>query len=126
MWHNVEWLQIDQCIMSWLYTSVTPSLMQMVQVPQLMSYIIWCTIHVMFFNNADQCVIYTLWAFHSLCQGDLSVIDYFSSLKLLADLLRDVGHPVSDPAMVISAMHDLNSKLSHTILPLYSRLPALG
>jgi hypothetical protein len=30
MWHNTEWLQIDQCIASWLYTSVTPALMQMV------------------------------------------------------------------------------------------------
>jgi hypothetical protein len=27
MWHNTEWLQIDQCIVSWLYTSITPSLL---------------------------------------------------------------------------------------------------
>jgi hypothetical protein len=30
MWHNAEWLQVDPCIISWLYNSVTPSLMQMV------------------------------------------------------------------------------------------------
>jgi hypothetical protein len=30
MWHNVEWLQVNQCIISWLYNSVTPGLMQMV------------------------------------------------------------------------------------------------
>jgi hypothetical protein len=40
MWHNVEWLQVDQCIISWLYNSVTPGLMQMVQVPQPTAYLI--------------------------------------------------------------------------------------
>jgi hypothetical protein len=27
MWHNTEWMQIDQCIVSWLYTSITSGLM---------------------------------------------------------------------------------------------------
>jgi hypothetical protein len=30
MWHNIEWLQIDQSIISWFYTFVTHNLMQMV------------------------------------------------------------------------------------------------
>jgi hypothetical protein len=40
MWHNVKWLQIDQAIVSWLYTSITPNLMQMVQAPNRTAYII--------------------------------------------------------------------------------------
>jgi hypothetical protein len=54
MWHNVEWLQINQCIVSWLYTSVTSPLMQMVQVPQLKAYLIWCAIRSLLLDNADQ------------------------------------------------------------------------
>jgi hypothetical protein len=49
--------------------------------------------------------------------------DYFNRLKHLADLLRDVGHPVSDPAMVINALHGLNSKFSHATSVITARKP---
>jgi hypothetical protein len=51
MWHNLEWLQINQCIISWMYTSVTPNLMQMVQVPQLTTYVIWSVICDLFLDQ---------------------------------------------------------------------------
>jgi hypothetical protein len=125
IWHNAEWLQVDQCIISWLYNSMTPGLMQMVQVPQPTAYLIWREIHGLFLDNADQRTIYTLQEFHGLFQGDLCVHDYFSHLKQLADLLRDVGHPVSVPAMVINALCGLNSKFSHAIsvLTMHKPLP---
>jgi hypothetical protein len=52
-----------------------------------------------------------------------SIHDYFSRLKHLVDLLRDIGHPVSDPAMVINALRGLNSKFSHAISVLTARKP---
>jgi hypothetical protein len=51
MWHNLEWLQINQCIISWMYTSVTPNLMQMVQVTQLTTYVIWSVICDLFLDQ---------------------------------------------------------------------------
>jgi hypothetical protein len=36
--------------------------------------------------------------FRSVVQGDLSISDYRSKLKKLADNLRYVGHPVLDPS----------------------------
>jgi hypothetical protein len=30
MWHDTEWLQVDQGIVSWLYNSVSPQIMKMV------------------------------------------------------------------------------------------------
>jgi hypothetical protein len=77
----------------------------------------------LFLDNVDQRTVYALQEFHGLFQGDLSVHDYFSRLKQLADLLRDVGHPVSDPAMVTNALRGLNSKFSHAISVLTTRKP---
>jgi hypothetical protein len=77
----------------------------------------------MFLDNVDQCTVYALQEFHSHFQGELSINDYFSHLKHLADLLRDVGHPVYDPAMVINALRGPNSKFSHTILVITARKP---
>jgi hypothetical protein len=92
MWHNTEWMQIDQCIISWLYTSSWP-------LPR----------------QRQLAVVYALQEFHGLYQGELFVHDYFSHLKHLSNLLRDGGHPVSDPAMVINTLRGLNSKFSHAI-----------
>jgi hypothetical protein len=77
----------------------------------------------LFLDNADQRAVYTLQEFHDLFQGDLSVHDYFSHLKQLADLLCDVGHLVSDPATVINVLRGLNTKFSHAISVLTTRKP---
>jgi hypothetical protein len=87
--------------------------MQMVQVPE----------PTVFLDNADQRAVYALQEFHSLFQGELPIHDYFSRLKHLADLLRDVRHPVSDLAMVINALCGLNFKFSHAISVLTARKP---
>jgi hypothetical protein len=56
-----------------------------------------------------------------LFQGELSIHDYFSGLKHLDDLLRNVAHPVSNPAMVINDPCGLNSKFGHVISDLTTR-----
>jgi hypothetical protein len=66
------------------------------------------------FHNG-QSAVYTLQESHKLFQGELSIHDCFSRLKHLANLLRDVEHPVSDSAMVINTPCNLNLKFNHTI-----------
>jgi hypothetical protein len=89
--------------------------MQIIQVLQSTAYIIWQAILGLFLDNADQHIVYALHDFHGMYQGELSVHDYFSCLKHLSDLLRDVSDPLSNPAMVINALRGLNSKFSHAI-----------
>jgi hypothetical protein len=90
-------------------------------VPNPTAYVIWCAIHGLFLDNADQHAAYALQEFHSLFQGELSINDYFTRLKHLTNLLRDVGHPMSDPAMVINTLRGLNSKFSHAISVITTR-----
>jgi hypothetical protein len=97
--------------------------MQMIQVPKPMVYIIWQAICGLFLDITDRRVVYALQEYHGLYQGNLSIHDYFSRLKHLSDLLRDVGHLMSDPAMVINALRGLNSKFSHAISVLITHKP---
>jgi hypothetical protein len=113
--HDVKWLQVDQDIVSWLYTSVTPRIMKMVFLHQPMVIALWPAIKGLFLENADQRAVYTLQECHGLFQGDFSITDYFGCLKQLSDLLYDVGHPVPEPSLVINALGGLNSKFSHAI-----------
>lgn len=97
--------------------------MKMIVVERPTAHLVWCTIRNLFLKNADQRAIYTFQKFHSMYQGDLSVNTYFSRLKELADLLRDVGHPVSEPAMVVNALRGLSSRFSHAIPNITARHP---
>jgi hypothetical protein len=44
----------------------------------------------------------------SLQQGDMSINEYCTKLKRLADQLRDIGHPVSEPSQVLNLLRGLN------------------
>jgi hypothetical protein len=69
-----------------------------------------------------QCAVYALKEFHNLFQGDKTITAYFGRLKQLADLLHDVGHPISEPSMVVNALRGLNSKFSHAIVVLTAKV----
>jgi hypothetical protein len=103
--------------------SITNNLMKMIVVARPTTFLIWSADRGLFLDNADQRVVYALQEFHSLFQGELSINDYLIRLKELGDLLRDVGHPVSDPSMVVNALLGLNSKFSHAISVLTARKP---
>ena len=38
----------------------------------------------------------------------MSINDYCTKLKRLADKLRDIGHPVSEPSQVLNLLRGLN------------------
>jgi hypothetical protein len=45
--------------------------------------------------------------FRNLYQGDLSITNYCTKLNALADRLRDVGQPVSEPSQVLNLLRGL-------------------
>jgi hypothetical protein len=122
MFHDAEWLQIDSSITSWLYNNISSVLMTMVQVPEPTAYTLWMANRRLFLDNAMQCAVYALKEFHNLFQGDKTITAYFGRLKQLTDLLRDVGHPISEPSMVVNALRGLNSKFSHAIVVLTAKV----
>jgi hypothetical protein len=97
--------------------------MAMIQVPEPTASTLWMAIRGLFLDNAMQRTIYVLQELHNLFQGDMTITAYFGRLKQLADLLRDVGHPISEPSMVVNALRGLNSKFSHAIGVLTAKVP---
>jgi hypothetical protein len=97
--------------------------MAMIQVPKPTAYTLWMAIRGLFLDNAMQRAIYALQEFHNLFQGDMTITAYFGRLKQLVDLLRDVGHPIFEPSMVVNALRGLNSKFSHAIGVLTAKVP---
>jgi hypothetical protein len=91
-----EWLQLDACIVSWLYSTVSKDIWNDVFRPTNTAYAAWSAITGQFLDNSLQRAVYVQQEFHSLFQGDMSVGEYCGRLKSLADSLYDCGATVSD------------------------------
>lgn len=109
------WLQIDQYIVSWLYTSVSKEILDLVLEPDDTAASVWHAIVSLFLDNSMQRAVYAKQEFHSLFQGDLSILEYSSRLKTLADTLRDVGYPVSDKELVVNFLRGLGKPFSNAV-----------
>jgi uncharacterized membrane protein YgcG len=87
------------------------------------SFSLWTAIHALYHDNQLQRAVFYEAEFHNLYQGDLSIIDYCTKLKSLADNLRDVGQPIFEPCQVLNLLRDLNPKYHHAISSITSHHP---
>lgn len=74
----------------------------------------WVTIEDLFQANKAPRAIFLSHEFHSMTQGDLSINDYCNKMKTAADALHGVGHPISEPSLVLNLLCGLNKCYSNT------------
>ncbi|XP_062195285.1 uncharacterized protein LOC133898604 [Phragmites australis] len=122
---DVEWLQVDASIVSWLYATISADLLNAIIKPRDSTYRVWTSIAEEFLGNARHRATQAQQEFHSLHQGELSISDYYRQLKMLADTLRDVGKPVTDSGMVINMLRGLNPKFSHVVTTVNAAQPPM-
>ncbi|CAN6209665.1 unnamed protein product [Urochloa humidicola] len=91
-----EWLQIDSCVVSWLYATLSSDLLNAVLQPNDDAYTAWNSITSLFLDNVVLRATQARQRLHALSQGDLSVGDYCGQIKHFADILRDVGASLTD------------------------------
>lgn len=118
-----EWLQVDACIVQWLYSTVSKDIWSDVYSPRTIAYSAWTAITGQFLDNSLQRAVYIQQEFHSLFQGDMSVAEYCGRLKRLADNLYDCGAAISDTALVINTLRGMNNKFSQAIAVLSTMKP---
>ena len=75
---------------------------------------LYIAIEALFHDNKESRAIFLSNQFHSIVQGDLPISEYCQRVKTLADSLRDVGHSVSEPQLVLNLLRGLNSRYSNT------------
>jgi hypothetical protein len=110
---DAEWRQVDCCLTNWIYNTVTKGVFDLIYKPKASAFTIWSDIEGLFCDNEMHRAVLLEAEFRSIVQGDLSVTDYCTKLKKLADNLRDVGHPVSEPSQVLNLIRGLNKKFRH-------------
>ena len=122
---NTEWTQIDTCIVSWLYTTLSPELLSAVVQPRKDAYTAWTSIGSQFLDNIVQRTDKLRQRLHALSQGDLTVTEYCNQIKELADKLRDVSSPLTDQDLVINLLSGINEKFANCIPTISASRPPM-
>ncbi|KAK3133384.1 hypothetical protein QOZ80_6AG0535860 [Eleusine coracana subsp. coracana] len=125
MLDDTDWTQIDTCIVSWLYTTLSSDLLTAVIQPPDDAYTTWTAITDQFLDNVIQRTVQARQAFHALHQEDMTISEYCGKIKVLSDTLRDVGAPVSDPDLVVHLLSGLNDKFGHCITTISAARPRM-
>ncbi|XP_034580738.1 uncharacterized protein [Setaria viridis] len=120
---TAEWRQIDSCLVNWIYTTIAKNVFDLVHKPRITTFSLWSDVEGHFRDNELERAVLLEAEFRSVQQGDLCVHDYCTKLKRLADQLRDVGHPVSEPSQVLNLLRGLSPKYRHVKPVIKSKSP---
>ncbi|KAK1696416.1 hypothetical protein QYE76_013113 [Lolium multiflorum] len=75
----------------------------------------WRSLRAVFRDNRDTRATFLRDEFHGFNQGDLSVVDYTSKMKHMADTLGDLGSHVKDRELVHNVLRGLDQRLQHAV-----------
>lgn len=122
---DAEWTQIDTCIVSWLYATLSPDLLSAVIQLDDDAYTAWNAISSQFLDNVVQRTVQARQAFHALHQADMTITEYCGKIKVLADTLRDVGSPLTNQDLVVNLLSGLNNKFAHCVSTISAAWPPM-
>jgi hypothetical protein len=118
-----EWRRIDSCVVNWILTTVSKGVYDVVRRDHHDAFTLWHAIEDLFHDNELQRVVYLETELCSLNQGDMSMNDYCTKLKRIADQLHDIGHTVSEPSQVLNLLRGLSPKYRHVKPVITSKFP---
>jgi hypothetical protein len=107
---DAEWTRLDHTVVNWIYTTISKTIFDIVYQPRASAFTVWSDVEGFFRDNELQRAVLPEAEFRSLQQSNLSMTDYTTKLKKLADGLRDVGQPVSESSQVLNMLRGLNPK----------------
>jgi hypothetical protein len=111
--HRADWKQMDCVVLAWLYCTISADLLQEVLSVDTTARLVWITLEHQFLGNCEHRAITLTADFHHFQQGDLNVADFCRKLKAMADQLGDLGEPVKDRTLVLTALNGLSEQYIH-------------
>ncbi|CAN6297344.1 unnamed protein product [Urochloa humidicola] len=114
---------VDHCVVNWLHNTIAKNVFDIVYKPRASAFTVWADIEGVFRDNELHRAVLIESEFRSIMQGDMTMMQYTSRLKKLADDLRDLGQPVSEPSQVLNLLRGLNPKFRYVKPVVSSRSP---
>lgn len=87
---DTEWRKLDSIVKSWLYGTITPSLLQNIFQKNLTARQAWRNLHTLFRVNKTAKAIQLDNELRTISLGNMSITDYCTKIKTMADLLANI------------------------------------
>ncbi|XP_020196749.1 uncharacterized protein [Aegilops tauschii subsp. strangulata] len=84
---------------------------------------VWTAVGALFTANHLSRAVYVDAEYHAVVQGEMSIMQYCTKLKLFADQLRDLGQPVTETRQVFHLLRGLGRQYHHAIPHIIARVP---
>lgn len=117
---DLHWRRMDFTVKSWLFSTISPELHEIIHNDSPTSRAVWLGIERQFIGNKETRALLLDAKFWTFVQGDLSITDYCSKMKGMADALCDHGKIVQDRTLVLNILCGFNEKFA-TVASLVKR-----
>ncbi|XP_040260078.1 uncharacterized protein [Aegilops tauschii subsp. strangulata] len=123
---NPEWSLLDATVVSWLYGSVSLSILDAVMTPgdDPLAVDLWNSINGLFNDHKINRQLHLTAELGDVKMGEMSMADYLQKVKSLSDGLADLGAPVDDAEMVVHCLNGL-SEQCESAADLISLMPGM-
>ncbi|GJW86461.1 hybrid signal transduction histidine kinase M [Tanacetum coccineum] len=118
-----EWEKRDNLVKLWIYRTISKDLVKRVLKKNLKACDVWKNLKDVFHDNKDVRAMQLDNDFRNLSIGNLSITQYFTKIKDMADLLANIEAPVSDKSPVTYAVNGLGNKFAHVASIIHHRDP---
>jgi hypothetical protein len=102
-----DWTRMNAVVKSWLYSTISSDLAEAVIDHRATAREAWLAIEGHFLGNQETRALHLDAKFRAFAQGDLSITDYCTRFKKMADDLTDLGEHVTDRTLVLNVIRGL-------------------
>ena len=99
----VAWRRQDRTILSWIYSSLTPTIMAQI-IGYNTSHVTWTALEKTFSSSSKARIMQLRLELQSTKKGSSSMIDYIMKVKGAADNLAAIGEPVQEQDQVMNLL----------------------
>ncbi|GKB95260.1 hybrid signal transduction histidine kinase M [Tanacetum coccineum] len=118
-----EWEKRDNLVKLWIYGTISKALVKRVLKKNLKACDVWKNLKDVFHDNKDARAMQLDNDLRNLSIGNLSVTQYFTKIKDMADLLANIEALVSDKSLVTYVVNSLGNKFAHVASIIRNRDP---
>ncbi|XP_009369319.2 uncharacterized protein LOC103958737 [Pyrus x bretschneideri] len=108
------WVQHDQLILSWINSSLTPSVLSVVA-SKRSSHDTWEALEQRYASTSQNRILFLRNELMQTKKGDMSIADYLDRMNSIADNLALAGNPVNDDELVQIILNNLGPAYEMTV-----------
>ncbi|GJX78829.1 ribonuclease H-like domain-containing protein [Tanacetum coccineum] len=106
----MKWRRLDSLVKVWIYDTISTSLLQTVLKKNATAKDVWKSLEDLFHDNKEARAMELHEELRSMKLRDLSIVEYFKRIKVIADLLANINLAVDENNLVMHAMNGLGDK----------------